>query len=709
VFSGKRIVLVAGVGNKTDPYDERDVKQLTLLMEGMHNVLDRKRAHEGLQESEKRYRDLLTNLDAGVVVHAPDTSIITSNPRASVLLGLSEDQMRGKLAMDPAWMFLNGDNTPMALADYPVNRIAATGKPIKDLVCGVNRPATGDVVWLMVNGFPVRGKGNEISEIVVSFIDITGRKIAEDALRESEERLVAIFESDPTGLLLINRNTKVIVDSNKAALEMIGLPRSKVVGNVCHKFLCPAEKGQCPICDQNQALDRSERILLKFDGSAMQILKSVRPLRLKGENYLLESFIDITGRKRTEEALRESMAKFRDTVKNLDEGYYSCSIDGLILDYNVAFSRILGIDPAKDMKGQKLPDFWQDPEDRKPYLAELMKNRSIRNYMIAAKKIDGEKIVVLASSHIVRDEKDTPIRIDGTFTDFTDRKRAEDEIRRLNETLEQRVRERTAELESANRELEAFAYSVSHDLRTPLRTIDGFSLALLEDYGDKLDDTANDNLRRVRAATQRMAQLIDDLLKLSRVSRAEMKHEKVDLGALARSVDRELRKAQPERDVDFVVRDGLYAEGDPKLLKIMLENILGNSWKFTGRHPSARIEFGSTEKDGQLTFFVKDDGAGYDMVYAGKLFAPFQRLHSTEEFPGTGIGLATVQRIVHRHGGRVWAEGAVEKGATFYFTLNPRDKDVAGRETDVAGRETDVAGRETDSAKKENAATSKNR
>ncbi len=242
--------------------------------------------------------------------------------------------------------------------------------------------------------------------------------------------------------------------------------------------------------------------------------------------------------------------------------------------------------------------------------------------------------------------------------EIIERRRSEAQLRRANE-----------EAEAANRELEAFSYSVSHDLRAPLRSIDGFSQALLEDCGDRLDERGRQDLERVRAATRRMGQLIDDLLSLSGVARVEMRRSTVDLSGLARRIAAELEKGQPERKVEFKIAGGLVADGDGRLLKVALENLLRNAWKFTGKRPVAHIEFGATQDDGRRAFFVRDDGAGFDMAYADKLFGAFQRLHSTQDFEGTGIGLATVARIVQRHGGRVWSEGAVDRGATFYFTL----------------------------------------
>ncbi|CAH1904937.1 putative Histidine kinase [Candidatus Nitrotoga sp. HW29] len=242
-------------------------------------------------------------------------------------------------------------------------------------------------------------------------------------------------------------------------------------------------------------------------------------------------------------------------------------------------------------------------------------------------------------------------------------------LRRVSVDLEHQVAQRTTQLAAANRELEAFSYSVSHDLRAPLRSIDGFSRALLDDYSAHLDETGKDYLQRVRAATQRMGQLIDDMLKLSRVTRSEMNFEMVNLSILAQTVVDELQQAQPERHVEFVCMPGMTVRGDTQLLKVVLENLLGNAWKFTSKREQAYIEISVTHQVEASVYFVRDNGAGFDMAYVGKLFSAFQRLHAMTEFPGTGVGLATVQRIIHRHGGRVWAEGEPGKGSTFYFTL----------------------------------------
>jgi light-regulated signal transduction histidine kinase (bacteriophytochrome) len=246
------------------------------------------------------------------------------------------------------------------------------------------------------------------------------------------------------------------------------------------------------------------------------------------------------------------------------------------------------------------------------------------------------------------------------------------ELEAANEDLENANRdleETNRELEGANRELEAFSYSVSHDLRAPLRSIEGFSQILLEDYARQLDDEGLGYLHRVRSASRRMALLIDDLLDLSRVTRTEMRRQTVDLSALARDIAEELRKSEPGRKVEFEIEDGLVANGDARLLRVALWNLLDNAWKFTEKEPDPRIRFASTLREGRRVYCVTDNGAGFDARYSDKLFGAFQRLHPSEEFEGTGIGLATVARIVHRHGGEVWAEGRVGEGAAFFFTL----------------------------------------
>jgi light-regulated signal transduction histidine kinase (bacteriophytochrome) len=257
------------------------------------------------------------------------------------------------------------------------------------------------------------------------------------------------------------------------------------------------------------------------------------------------------------------------------------------------------------------------------------------------------------------------VLVTAAIRDITERKQIDQEIITLNSSLERRANE----LEVTNRELEAFSYSVSHDLRAPLRTIDGFSQALMEDYAGQLPPDALNFLDRVRAAAQRMGKLIDDLLNLSHITRTPVDSRTVDISELAQDIANDLQQTSPERKVNFLISPNLTTNGDSHLLRVALENLMNNAWKFTSKVKQARVEVGHQTENGEQIFFVRDNGAGFDMAYANKLFGAFQRLHAVTDFPGTGIGLATVQRVIHKHGGRIWAESAVDQGTTFFFTL----------------------------------------
>ncbi len=369
--------------------------------------------------------------------------------------------------------------------------------------------------------------------------------------------------------------------------------------------------------------------------------------------------------------LHESEKHFRELVETANTIPWRLDLDTWRFTYvGPQAVELLGY-PVEDWYAE---GFWPDhlsPDDREQAVrfcqesTARCEDHEFEYRMVAA---DGRAVWIRDSVNVVSAEGG-PKMLRGFMFDITARKQAEEELQKHRVHLEELVAERTAELEVANRELEAFSYSVSHDLRTPLRGIDGFSLALLEDYQDQLDDTGKDHLQRVRAASQRMGELIDDMLMLSKVSRAEMRYEPVDLGALAHEISTRLQENEPNRRVEIDIQESLTDHGDAHLLRIVLDNLLGNAWKFTSKQREARIEVGYTEQDGKGVYYVRDSGVGFDMQYADKLFGAFQRLHSLLEFEGSGIGLVTVQRIIHRHGGRVWAEAEENKGATFYFTI----------------------------------------
>jgi PAS domain S-box-containing protein len=372
---------------------------------------------------------------------------------------------------------------------------------------------------------------------------------------------------------------------------------------------------------------------------------------------------DIIRRERAEERFSKAFAASPAAlcITRLDNGTF--------VDVNDSFLHLLDY-----MRGEVVGrttievGLFANMEQRMDLVRRLREDGQVRNQELTIHTRSGQTREIIFSSEAI--DLNGEDHILAILSDITERKQAEAEIKRLNEELEQQVIERTAELDAATSELGTMTNSIAHDLRTPLRSIDGFSQLLLTNYNHQLDTAAQDYLQRLRAASQQMGRLIDNLLALARLTRDEMTREPVDLSELVRTMAADLQSAEPDRQVEFIIAPDITISADTRLMQAAMQNLIGNAWKFTARHPQARIEFGVLpQSDGPPVYFVRDDGAGFNNAYAGKLFGPFRRLHTPTEFPGAGIGLAAVKRIIQRHGGRIWAEGAVEQGATFYFSL----------------------------------------
>jgi PAS domain S-box-containing protein len=375
------------------------------------------------------------------------------------------------------------------------------------------------------------------------------------------------------------------------------------------------------------------------------------------------------------DAVRESEAHFRELADAMPQIVWVADDKGQINYYNQRWSDFIG--SGRDLLVDTEWISFLHPDDQQA-TAEKWRNAVETGEMFQAECRLRQVETGNYRWHLLRavpipDETGQVTRWFGTFTDIEDQKQAEEKVRVLNTVLEKRVSERTAQLQASNQELEAFSYSVSHDLRAPLRSINAFSELVREDYGDRLDDQGRQYLRIVKEASTQMGRLIDDLLHLSRVTRGQARRRQIDLTAIVHLIIGDLKRLEPHREVEFVIAPELKANADERLMRIALENLLNNAWKFTGKQPNARIEVGMKDLEGQIVFFVKDNGAGFDMAFADRLFGAFQRLHSNADFPGHGVGLATVQRIITRHGGRIWAESAPGQGATFYFTLPVTD------------------------------------
>lgn len=535
-----------------------------------------------------------------------------------------------------------------------------------------------------------------------------------EELKDSEARKTAILDSSLDAVITIDENA-AILEWNPRAEEIFGYTASEILGKSLTTAIIPERYREAHQKGMQHYLATGEgpvlgKLLelptLRKDGTEFPAELWIVPIRAKGQILFTSTLRDITERKRaeteiiqltqdlerrveerthqlevtntelkeeiylretTEEELSRSEQRFRLLVSSVqDYAIYMLDAEGCIKTWNEGAERIKGYKPNEVMDKHFSMFYPQDAIDKGAPEAELKIAAETGRFEDEGWKIrkDGSRFWASVIITAIRNEQGELIGFSKITRDLTRRKEMEEELLF-----------KTHQLEAVNKELEAFSYSVSHDLRAPLRTVDGFSQAVLEMASAKLNEREKDYLNRVRAGSQQMATLIDDILSLSRLTRGNLNiEEQVDLSAIAQEIADELQRQEPERQVKFDIEQGMIARGDRRLLQAALQNLIGNSWKYTSRHPSAHIEFAKFE-NGKVVHYIKDDGAGFDMAYSEKLFGAFQRLHGIKEFAGTGVGLATVARIIHRHGGEVWAEGEVEKGATFYFTLETTDLD----------------------------------
>jgi PAS domain S-box-containing protein len=619
-----------------------------------YDMTERKQIQEALLKSEESYRTIFEQAADGIFIADPQGSYIDVNSSGCAMLGYTRAEIL-QLGMKDLVAAQDQIQTPIRFKDLN-NRAPLTSE---------RRMRRKDGTLIVVEISARMLSDGRLQGVVR---DITQRKLAESALWKEKERfrLAAESLSDVVYEWDLAENVQWFGSID----ELLGFapgefPRSLAAWG---RRLHPEDRERVMNNIQSTLKENTpyhlEYRIQHEDGSWR--VWSARGSVLRDSNEQPTCWIgavtDITPRK---QAARQ--AAILDAVLNsLQETVALLDVEGNIMDINPDGAKRLGKSPA-EMIGQNIYQLLPEPlsSERKKSITRVMEtnqpahfedSRHNTHYMNSVYPIYDPQLGGLLGTVILA-------------TDITRRKQAEEEIRQLNAELELRVAERTAQFQASNKELEAFAYSVSHDLRAPLRGIDGWSLALLEDYHDLLDETGRGYLERVRSETRRMGQLIDDLLQLSRVTRVEMQIGPVDLSELAKIAIARLQTVQPERVVEVNIQPGLIAAGDPALLGIVLTNLLENAWKFSGKRLQAQIEFGQATIEGRKTFFVRDNGVGFDMAYANKLFGAFQRLHKAVEFPGTGVGLATVQRIIHRHSGRVWVEAQLDQGATFFFTI----------------------------------------
>ena len=590
-----------------------------------------------------RYQsELVQNVSDAIISMDLDFKILSWNAAAEKVYGWSEKEVIGKRLVDLVKpMYTEGTRDQVLKNFYKVGHWA--GEMIQ------KRKDGSDVV--------IQSSGSYIKDITGKPIGIVTVNRDVTRFKEVEKKIedIARFPTqNPHPVLRIDKKGNIIFANNsgKKFVKSWGKKDKNYMPGFLKKSI-------------DEALKSKKKSEVEVNHNNKTFLFSIVPI--PDEEYVNIYGMDITTEVEVRNAFKKNEEQYRLAQRAANIGSWDWNIITNNLEWTEIIEPLFGF--KRDKFGGRYEDFLNciHPEDRQFVInsvnACLEKDEE---YDIEHRIIwpDGSIHWVRETGDVIRDKNGKPVRMLGIVQEITDRKKNEEQIKKLNESLWQY----TTRLEAANKEVEAFSYSVSHDLRAPLRSINGFSQALIEDYSNKLGETGIDYLNRVRNASQRMSQLIDGILQLSRLTRTQMHIENVNMAELAIDIINKFRKEDPSRNVDFKVQDGLVTKGDKNLLQILLENVLGNAWKFTSKKSNAKIEFGKTKKKNEIVFFIKDNGAGFDVKYIDKLFVPFQRLHD-DEFSGDGIGLGIVSRIIRRHGGQIWAEGEVGKGAIFYFKL----------------------------------------
>ncbi len=663
---GKPIGAVSIYSSKKQQWTEEQFRLIEWLAAQCSHTLEAMRLAAEVLQSQKQNEFLANILEASSQafgVGYPDGRLGLTNKAFEKLTGYSSEELRSldwsKTLTPPEWI---------EIEQQKLDELSRTGLPVRYEKEYIRKDGTRVTIELLVHvtkdtvGKPL---------YYYSFLtDITERKRAEEVLRLSEEKFATAFANNSAAIAMTRLEDGLFLEVNNTWLAVNGYSRDEVIGHSARKLhIWPSAEAANHFVQtlrEKGAVRGWEQEFRKKSGELFVAQLSAQILFVQGERVILSTLVDITDRKRAEEALQQSEARFRTLFETMTEGF---SHDEIILDeagkpvdlrylvVNPAFERHTGL-KAENIVGRTTRELFPDAE---PVWFE----RYGKVVLTGEPAHFEERFGPLNKWFEVSVYRTDTNRFAVVFFDISERKKAEENILKLNKDMAAR----NLELELANKEMESFVYSVSHDLRAPLRIMSGFSKILIEDYANKLENQPKDYLLRITKASERMTELIEDLLRLSQISKQNMDRMDYDLSSLASSIATTLRETEPDRSVDIVITEGMRASVDPNLIRIALMNLIDNAWKFTSKTTNARIEFNAYEKDGKTVYYVRDNGAGFDRTYADKMFLPFHRLHSDKEFGGTGIGLAIVERIIHRHEGKICAEGDVGIGATLYFTL----------------------------------------
>jgi PAS domain S-box-containing protein len=574
----------------------------------------------------------------------------------------------------------------------PIARLAETARIVsRDKTYSVRVPLTGNFNELAILTATFNEMLAQIQERDRALQDeIAERTRTQKALHESQGRLTGIIGSAMDAIITVDHQQQVVL-FNAAAEKMFGCAAAEALGQSLERFMPQrfraAHSGHIRQFGETSTTSRAMGTLgalwgVRKNGEEFQIEASISQVETGGQKLFTVILRDVTERKLAEE-VRERLAA---VVESSDDAIISKTLDGTITAWNPGAQKLFGYSSSeavgKPIRMLLPPERGNEESD---ILTRIRRGESVDHFETVRVRKDGKSIDISVTISPIKDSSGAVIGASKIARDITERKLAEEEIRKLNDELERRVIERTAQLESANKELEAFTYSVSHDLRAPLRHISGFSKILAEEFGTTLDPGAQRYLQRIQDGTHRMGLLVDELLNLAKVGRHALHLQVAGLGAVVAEVVSMLTPDSEGRQVEWKIADLPFVECDPVLIKQVFQNLLANALKFTRPRDRAVIEVSQREENGQPVIVIRDNGVGFSMKYTDKLFGVFQRLHRPEDFEGTGIGLATVQRIIQKHGGRVWAEAELDKGATFYFTVGAFEQTEAKNKTTAAG------------------------
>jgi len=654
-------------------FDEDGETPLATIAQGQ-DITGRKRTEERLSSSEAFLNSVIEKSPVSLWISDSEGTLIKMNQSCRELFGLKDEEVVGKynlfkdnLIEEQGFMplvenvFEKGEIARFTI-DYDLNRV----EHLK-----IDK-ATYKILDVVVS--PIQDANGKVTNAIVQHKDITAHKLAEETLKVSEIRYRRLFEAARDGILILDAESGLVLDVNPFLIEMLGFTREQFLGKSLWDlgFLKDIAENKSNFKElQQKEFIHYENLPLKTAKGQLINVEFVSHVYQVDHHKVMQCNVrNITKRIRDEQEIKNNEKRFREIIESLPQLFWTCTVDGPCDYLSKQWVEYTGIPEAEQLGYRWLEQL--HPEDRDRTISTWMEkviDGERFNIEFRIRKNNGEYRWFKTRAVPMHDNGGNIIKWFGSNTDFDDVIKAREKINQLNKDLEKRVIERTTELQIANKELEAFSYSVSHDLRAPLRAINGFIQMLLEDNVEKLDDEGKRIGTIIQGNSRKMGVLIDDLLAFSQLNRQRMALSRIDMEELVREVVKELHDPDTGRKIGITIRHLPQVKGDRSLLKQAIVNLLSNSIKFTRPREEAVIEIGNFKKDHQSIYYIKDNGVGFSMKYADKIYNVFQRLHSEKEFEGTGIGLALVQRIINRHGGKIWVEAELNKGATFYFTF----------------------------------------